>query len=69
MKSLLWHVSDTGEYIGKPGARVNAIEFCGLDQAVHGGGASRREPIRRRRCPGVAYTSRAGARGSGRPGC
>ena len=33
MKSLLWHIGDAGEYVGKPGARVNAVQLGGLDQA------------------------------------
>jgi len=50
MKSLLWHIGDAGEYVSKPGARVNAVQLGGLDQAVHGGGAlpalvgTRKEP-------------------------
>lgn len=39
MKFLLRHIGDTGEYVGNPGARVNAIELCGLDLNVNGGGA------------------------------
>ena len=39
MKSLLRHIGDAGEYVGKPSARVNAVQLGGLDQAVHGGGA------------------------------
>ena len=39
MKSLLWHIGDTGQDVGQPGARINAVQLCGLDQAVHGGGA------------------------------
>jgi hypothetical protein len=50
MKSLLRHISDAGEYVSKPGARINAVHLCGLDQAIHGGGAlsalvrTRKEP-------------------------
>ena len=39
MKSLLWHISDAGQNVSKPGARVNTVQLCGLDQAVHCGGA------------------------------
>ena len=39
MKSLLRHIGDACEYVSKPGARINAVQLCGLDQAVHGGGA------------------------------
>ncbi len=42
MKSLLWHISDVGEYVSEPSARVNAVQLDGLDQAVHGGGALNR---------------------------
>jgi hypothetical protein len=39
MGSLLQHLGDTGQDISKPGARINAVELCGLDQAVRSGGA------------------------------
>ena len=39
MKSLLRHISDAGQDVGQPGARINAVPLSGLDQAVHGGGA------------------------------
>jgi hypothetical protein len=39
MKSLLWHISDAGQDVSKPGARINAVQLGGLDQAIHGGGA------------------------------
>jgi hypothetical protein len=39
MKSLLWHIGDARQHVGKLGARVNAVQLCGLDQAIHGGGA------------------------------
>ena len=35
MKSLLWHIGDACEYGSKPGARINAVQLCGLDHAVH----------------------------------
>ena len=50
MKSLLWHIGDTGQDVNKPGARINAVQLCGLDQALHAGGAlsalvgARKEP-------------------------
>jgi hypothetical protein len=34
MKSLLRHIGDTGQDVGQPGARINAVQLCGLDQAV-----------------------------------
>ena len=30
----------SGEDIGEPGARIDAVELGGLDQGVHGGGAA-----------------------------
>ena len=39
MKSLLRHISDAGQDVSKPGARINAVQLCSLDQAIHGGGA------------------------------
>ncbi len=50
MKSLLRHIGYAGQDVGEPGARINAVQLCGLDQAVHGGGAlsalvgARKEP-------------------------
>ncbi len=40
MKSLLWHIGDAGQYVGQPGARINAVQLCGLDQAGKGAGGS-----------------------------
>jgi len=34
MKSLLRHIGDTGQDVSKLGARINAVQLCGLDQAV-----------------------------------
>ncbi len=39
MKSLMWHISDAGQDLSKPGARVNAVGLSGMDQDIHGGGA------------------------------
>ena len=39
MKSLLRHIGDAGQDVRKPGARINAVQLSGLDEAVHGGGA------------------------------
>ena len=56
MKSLLRHIGDTGQDVSKPGARVNAVQLCGLDQAIHGGGAfpalvrTRKEPSLPAKC-------------------
>jgi hypothetical protein len=58
MKSLLWHISDTGGHVGEPGARVNAVQLCGLDQAVHSGGAFP-ALIRTRKEPGLPPKGRA----------
>ncbi len=38
MKSLLWHIGDTGQDVRKPGARIDAVQLCGLDQAIDAGG-------------------------------
>jgi len=35
MKSLLRQKGDTGQHVSKPGARINAVQLCGLDQAIH----------------------------------
>ena len=32
MKSLLWHIGDTGQDVGQPGARINAVQLGSLDQ-------------------------------------
>ena len=56
MKSLLWHISDAGQDVRKPGTRVNAVQLGGLDQAIHGGGAfpalvrTRKEPSLPAKC-------------------
>jgi hypothetical protein len=39
MKSLLRQIGDAGQHVGKPGARINAVQLGGLDQVVHGSGA------------------------------
>ncbi len=58
MKSLLRHIGDTGEYVSKPGARINAVQLGGLDQAVHGSGAFP-ALVRTRKEPGLPPKGRA----------
>jgi hypothetical protein len=32
-------VGDKGEDVGEQGLRINVVEFCGLDESLHGSGA------------------------------
>jgi hypothetical protein len=50
MKPPLRHIGDAGQRASKLGAWINAVQFCCLDQDVHGSGApstlvgARKEP-------------------------
>jgi hypothetical protein len=54
MKSLLRHIGDTGQDVSKPGARINAVQLCGLDQATRWVQTSYTGK-KRRRFAGIGY--------------